>query len=107
MSYRVTIYGPDYDAMADLVRRHHVGVFGNTARRLGDEGYAVDAFLTEDQIEALEGESYRIERIEDFHARDTERYADVGKGNRYAAPPDTRDDAPPPAALHDPDPDTE
>ncbi len=84
MAHRVTIYGRDYDAMADLVRKYQIAVFGNTAKTLGEEGYSVDAFLEEEQIERLEAEDrYRIDRIEDFHARDAERFADVGQGDRF------------------------
>lgn len=84
MAHRVTIYGLDYDAMADLVRKYQIAVFGNTAKTLGDEGYSVDAFLEEEQIKRLEAEGrYRIDRIEDFHARDAERFADVGQGDRF------------------------
>jgi hypothetical protein len=85
MAHRVTIYGRDYDAMADLVRKYQIAVFGNTAKSLGDKGYSVDAFLEENQIKQLEadGDRYRIDPIEDFHARDAERFADVGQGDRY------------------------
>ena len=50
MAHRVTIYGLDYDAMADLVRKYQIAVFGNTAKTLGDKGYSVDAFLEEEQL---------------------------------------------------------
>ncbi len=91
MSYRVTIFGPDYDAMADLVRRYRIAVFGNTVRDLGENGYSVDAFVDEEQIRQLENDRYGVERLEDFHARDAERFADVGEGNRYADRPDGPD----------------
>jgi hypothetical protein len=32
--YRVTIFGRDYDAMADLVRKHKVDVLQQTVRRV-------------------------------------------------------------------------
>ena len=86
-TYRVTIFGRDYEAMADLVRRYHVNVFAATAQKHGDEGYSVDAFVDEKQIEELERQQYRVELLEDHHRDDEARFADVGEGNRYETPP--------------------
>ncbi len=87
MSQRVTIFGRDYEAMADLVRRHRVSVFGGTVQDLGEKGYSVDAFADEEQIEELKRHHYRVKRLEDYHRGDKARFADVGKGNRYEEPP--------------------
>lgn len=86
--YRVTIFGKDYDAMANLVRVHHIDVFRHTVQRLHKEGgYRVDAFLDEEQIRALEVKGYRIERREDLERVAKLRMAEVGRGNRYTRGP--------------------
>lgn len=82
-TYRVTIYGRDYDAMADLVREHDVDVFGASAKSLDEGGYCVDAYLDDDQIEHLSSRGYRIQRHENVHERDEQRRADIGEGDRY------------------------
>jgi hypothetical protein len=83
----VTICGRDYDAMADLVRKHGVAVFGATAKPLGDGQYCVDAYLDEEQMEDLRGRGYRLERHEDVHEQGRRRLADVGEGDRYEPGP--------------------
>ena len=82
-TYRVTIFGKDYQAMADLVRQYRIDVFGPTARQLEERGYTVDAYLEEEQISTLEVEGYKITRHEDADKLGKTRQAEVGKGNRY------------------------
>lgn len=95
--YRVTIYGKDYDAMADLVREFKIDVFRKTARPLqkdrgvraddlteGDRFYSVDALIDGELIGVLERKGYRIERYEDVDKLAHERQQEVGKGDRYA-----------------------
>jgi hypothetical protein len=82
--YRVTIFGEDYDAMADLVREHRIEVLRQTARQLDEEsGYGVDALVDSHQIQTLEAKGYRVEVHEDIDEIGKARQAEVGKGDRY------------------------
>lgn len=93
--YRVTISAPDYDAMADLVRRHGVDILRQTVRRLDQGGYSVDAIIDDSQIrsletrgleaEALERE-YAIERHENVDETGKARQEEVGSGDEYEQP---------------------
>jgi hypothetical protein len=53
--YRVTLFGRDYKAMADLVRKHKLtlDVFPHTLRQLDDGGYRVDALADDVQMRSL------------------------------------------------------
>ena len=91
--YRVTIFGRDYDAMADLVRKHKVDVLQQTVRRLDEGGYSVDAIVDDVQMRALETRSleteglettgYTIERHEDVNEAGKARQEEVSKGDDY------------------------
>jgi hypothetical protein len=91
--YRVTIFGSDYDAMADLVRKHKVDVLRQTVRRLDEGGYSVDAIVEEVQMRALEpkaGETmaletsgYTIERHEDVNEAGKARQEEVSKADDF------------------------
>ena len=90
--YRVTIFGRDYDAMADLVRKHKIDVLQQTVREL-DGGYSVDAIVDEVQMraletravetEALETSGYTIERHEDVSEAGKARQEEVSEGDDY------------------------
>ncbi len=98
--YRVTIFGQDYEAMADLVRKHKIDVLQQTVRHLDEGGYSVDAIVDDAQIRALEtrgavdieaagmaeaGEArrYTIERHEDVNEAGKARQEEVSKGDDY------------------------
>jgi hypothetical protein len=81
--YRITIYGPTNEAMADLVRKHKIQVLGSTVRYDKDTGHAVDAIAEPDEIKSLEDAGYQIERHEDVDEVGKARQKEVGKGNRY------------------------
>ena len=91
--YRVTIFGRDYNAMADLVRKHKVDVLQQTVRRLDEGGYSVDAIVDDVQMRALETRSleteglettgYTIERHEDVNEAGKARQEEVSKGDDY------------------------
>ena len=91
--YRVTIFGRDYDAMADLVRKHKIDVLQQTVRRLDEGGYSVDAIVDDVQMRALETRSletegletsgYTIERHEDVNEAGKARQEEVSKGDAY------------------------
>src|ERR1043165_5035485 len=74
--YRVTIAGKTYDAMADLVRRHRLGIAGHTGKKARG-GYVVDAFADSAQIEALKSAGYQVDVHEDVHEAGTRRQAEV------------------------------
>jgi hypothetical protein len=96
--YRVTIFGQDYDAMADLVRKHKIDVLQQTVRELDEGGYSVDAIVDEAQMralearaletgaveaEALETSGYTIERHEDVSEAGKARQEEVSEGDDY------------------------
>ena len=81
--YRVTIFGRDYDAMADLVRKHKIDVLQQTVRVLDEGGYSVDAIVDEVQMRALETSGYTIERHEDVNEAGKARQEEVSKGDDY------------------------
>jgi carboxypeptidase T len=85
-TYHVTIFGKNYDDMADLVRKYKIGVFRHTVRKLDDGGYRVDAYMDGRRIRALRAKGYKIERHEDADKLGKARQAEVGKGNRYKQP---------------------
>ncbi len=91
--YRVTIFGRDYDAMADLVRKHKIDVLQQTVRELDEGGYSVDAIVDEAQMRALETRAvetealgtsgYTIERHEDVSEAGKARQEEVSRGDDY------------------------
>ena len=93
--YRVTIFAPDYDAMADLVRKHGVDILRHTVRRLDQGGYSVDAIVDDSQIHALESRAldtealereYTIGRHENVDETAKARQEEVGSGDVYEQP---------------------
>lgn len=81
-NYHVTIYGPDDNAMADLVRKHRVTVVRQTLAT-HDEGYTVTAIADQATINRLETAGYRVERHEDVDEAAKESLSEVGQGNRF------------------------
>ena len=96
--YRVTIFGRDYDAMADLVRKHKIDVLQQTVRHLDEGGYSVDAIVDDVQMraletsapepgavetEALQTNEYTIERHEDVNEAGKARQEEVSKRDDY------------------------
>jgi len=82
--YHVTISGYGYDAMADLVRTHHVRVLHKTVRARGKERYTVDAIVEDTVIPLLTAAGYRVKRRYDVDVVGSERQKEVGQGDRYA-----------------------
>jgi carboxypeptidase T len=81
--YRITISGPSSEAMADLVRKHKIHVFGSTVRHTKDTGHVVDAIAQPHEIEMLEAAGYKVQRHEDVDEVGKARQKEVGMGNRY------------------------
>lgn len=77
--FHVKISGPDYEAMADLVRKYHVNVARHTVERLTEGGYRVDAHATGTQLRRLERAGYGIERYEDADKTGKARQAEISK----------------------------
>ncbi len=80
--YRVTIFGADYDAMADLVRKYEIAIIRHSVRRTRESGYSVDAMMDTEQIRILDAGGYKIERHEDVDAAGKARQAEVGEGSQ-------------------------
>lgn len=74
--FRVTIAGKNYDAMADLIRRHKLNIAGHTGKK-ARRGYVVDAFADSDQIERLRADGYQVEVLEDVDEAGKRRLAEV------------------------------
>src|SRR5215831_17833574 len=75
--YRVTIAGKNYDAMADLVRKHRLNIAGHTGKKAGRGRYVVHAFADSDQIERLRSEGYHVDVHEDVEQAGKKRQAEV------------------------------
>jgi hypothetical protein len=75
--YLATIVGRDYDAMADLVCEHGIGVLRHTVRQPDDGcGYRVDALVDSQQIRTLEAAGYRVEGRENVEGAGRARPAE-------------------------------
>jgi murein tripeptide amidase MpaA len=81
--YRITISGPNAEAMADLVRKYKIDILSSTVSYNKDTGHAVDAIANTDEIKSLEDAGYQIERHEDVDEVGKTRQMEVGKVNRY------------------------
>jgi hypothetical protein len=81
-NYHITIHGADRDAMADLVRVHHVHVYRQTAADQGT-GYRVSALADEATIKRLQSAGYRVDQHEDVDEAAKESLGQVGRGNRF------------------------
>ncbi len=65
--YLATIFGKDFNSMADLVKKHKIDILRQTVKTLDEDGSCrVDAILDSDQIQALKSMNYRIEIREDL-----------------------------------------
>lgn len=81
-NYHVTIHGADREAMADLVRAHHVRVYGQTLTE-EDTGYQVSALADDETIKRLQSAGYRVEQHEDVDEAAKDSLRQVGQGNRF------------------------
>ncbi len=81
--YRITISGPNDEAMAELVRKHKIQILRNTVRYSKDTNHIVDAIAQPSEIQLLEAAGYHIQRHEDVDEVGKARQKEVGQGNRY------------------------
>jgi hypothetical protein len=81
-NYHITIHGADREAMADLVRAHHVRVYGQTLTDQ-DTGYRVSALADDETIQRLQSAGYRVEQHEDVDEAAQDSLRHVGRGNRF------------------------
>jgi hypothetical protein len=63
--YRVSSKGKNYEAMADLVRRHHLSIAGHSVKKLARGAYSFQAFADGPQIKTLERAGYVVRKFED------------------------------------------
>lgn len=77
--FHVTITGQGYDAMADLVRRHKVGVARHTLEKLARDRYKIDAHVNGTQIRELQAAGYGVERQEDLDKTGKARQKEIRK----------------------------
>lgn len=75
--HHVVITGNDYDAMANLVRRHRVDVARHTVESVTGGAYRVHAHASAAQVRALTAAGYRVERREDVDRHGKARQAEV------------------------------
>lgn len=85
-NYHVTIHGADREAMADLVRVHHLHVYRQTAADQ-DSGFRVSALADERTIERLRSAGYRVDQHEDVDEAARDSLRQVGRGNRFLNQP--------------------
>ncbi len=85
--YHVTIYGQDYQAMADLVRKYQIHVLRQTAKQLAGGDYSVDAIVDGSLIPRLRQRGYRVDQFEDVDIAGRASLLEVGQGNRYENKP--------------------
>jgi len=82
--YLVTIFGKDFNSMADLVKKHKIDILRRTVKTLDEDGSCrVDAIMNSDQIQILESINYRIEIREDMEQTAKARRNEIGIGDRY------------------------
>ena len=75
--YRISIKGKNYEAMADLVRRHHLSIAGHSVKKLARGAYSVQAFADGPQIKTLERTGYVVRKFEDADRAGKKRQAEV------------------------------
>lgn len=81
-NYHITIHGSDREAMADLVRVHHVHVYRQTVVER-DGGYRVSARANDETIKRLIDAGYEVQRHEDLDEAAKDSLRQVGQGNRF------------------------
>lgn len=81
--HRITISSKNGPAMADLVRKHHVGVLDHGARRGKDGTFTVQAIVDAADVQRLRDAGYAVEQHEDVDETGKARQREVGAGNRY------------------------
>jgi len=81
--YHARITGPDYDAMADLVRKYKVMVARHSVEQVAN-GYCVDGHASGAQIRALESAGYTVERLEDTDKASKARQKETRKVTELA-----------------------
>lgn len=81
-NYHITIHGSDREAMADLVRVHHVHVYRQTVAER-DGGYRVSARANDETIKRLIDAGYQVQRHEDLDEAAKDSLRQVGQGNRF------------------------
>lgn len=77
--FHVKITGTGSDAMADLVRKHHVNVASHTLERLAKDRFRIDAHATGTQIRALESDGFTVKRYEDADKTGKVRQQEIRK----------------------------
>jgi hypothetical protein len=85
-NFHVTIQGADREAMADLVRAHHVTVFRQTLAEQSN-GYRVGAVADPSTITRLQDAGYQVEQHEDVDETAQDSLRHVGQGNRFLDQP--------------------
>lgn len=74
--FHVSVQAKDYDAAADLVRVHKLGVGRAAARPGARGGYRVRAIASSEQIRALEKAGYKVKRLDDVDREGRKRQAE-------------------------------
>jgi carboxypeptidase T len=86
--HRYTVYGKDYDAMADLVRKYHVKLWSHDAKGVPGGGFRVDIDAEEEEVTKLVAAAYRAERREDPEVGGRERQAELRAALQRTGPAD-------------------
>jgi hypothetical protein len=82
---RVRVTASDAPTLRALLREEHLDT-GGRPHVGGDGTVAIDAYVPESRTSALEREGVTVRVVEDASATGRARQAEVGRGNRFAAP---------------------
>lgn len=81
---QVAIRARSVEALKRLMREQPLDYGCRPAPRPGDDGgFVLNAFMTEEQTEALRRSGYEVEVLRNETAFDRERGAEVGEGDRF------------------------
>lgn len=80
--YYVTISSTSGQAMADLVRKHHIQVLDH-GQKSTESGFLVQAIAEPSEIQKLRNAGYTVEQRGDVDELGKARQKEVGRGNRY------------------------
>jgi len=84
--HRYTVYGKDYDSMADLVRKHHVKLASHDAKSVPQGGYRVDILAEDEEVAKLAAAGYRAERRADPEVGGRARQAELRAALQMTGP---------------------
>jgi carboxypeptidase T len=83
---RITVFGKDFNAMADLVRKYRISLASHDAKSVPTGGYRVDVFADEGEIAKLAAAGYQVMRHGDTRQASHDRQAELRKAVAKTGP---------------------